>query len=95
MGAGVDPGLGRWNQTLDAAKSYPKVESVPGLVHVRPDVSMLTIGLGCVCDLGGDCGGRGVGEPEVLKGVRQAVSGSSRPELLRQTMNLTSDNLVS
>ena len=87
MGAGVDPGSGRWNQTLDAAKSYPKVESVPGLTWARSAVSVLTIGLGCVRDLGGDCGGRGVGEPEVLKGVRQAVSGSSRPELLRQTIN--------
>ena len=68
MGAGVDPGLGRWNQTLDAAKSYPKVESVPGLTWARFAVSVLTIGLGCVRDLGGDCGGRGVDGPEVLKG---------------------------
>ena len=68
MGAGVDPGSGRWNQTLDAAKSYPKVESVPGLVRVRFACWLADKRARlCVCDLGDDCGGRGVDEPEVLK----------------------------
>ena len=56
VGAGADPGFGRWNQALDAAKSYPKVESLPGsktrFNAVGPLSACLTIGHGCcVCDL--------------------------------------------